>query len=291
MKVSVRLLLVAAAIACAASGPTDAATLVYWRFEEGSGSVAQGDDTVLDQSGNGNHLRTFSVETAPMYTTEVPEAVIAQTGDPNALALDFNPNQDLYSLEKPINSFGGSAFTIEASFNADDISRYHGIVGKDGRPTASPLAPVQLKLRDDNDNFQFEIVDVNGVGQQVQSLSTAIPGVWYHLAAVYDGTTPFHTLSLYMKQPGDTDYILQGTTSFPSDIAYGDALPWTVGRGFFNGNITDWADGRIDEVRISDVALSPEQFLHSVPEPATTMLVALGFAGLAATRHHRAVRA
>src|SRR5581483_523922 len=38
---------------------------------------------------------------------------------------------------------------------------------------------------------------------------------------------------------------------------------WTVGRGFFNNNITDWFDGRIDEVRISDVALDPSQFLFA----------------------------
>jgi hypothetical protein len=44
-----------------------------------------------------------------------------------------------------------------------------------------------------------------------------------------------------------------------------DPTPWTVGRGMFNNNVTDWSDAFIDEVRISDVALTPNQFLFGEP--------------------------
>ena len=66
--------------------------------------------------------------------------------------------------------------------------------------------------------------------------------------------------------------------------ASGVAATWTVGRGFFNDGITDWADGLIDEVRISDSALSPGEFL-AVPEPSSLGL--LGVAGLLALRRRR----
>ncbi|MCA9261912.1 MAG: hypothetical protein KDA61_21995, partial [Planctomycetales bacterium] len=42
--------------------------------------------------------------------------------------------------------------------------------------------------------------------------------------------------------------------------------PFTIGRGMFNNGVTDWSDAIIDEVRISDAALSPAEFLfETVP--------------------------
>ena len=54
------------------------ATAAYWRHEEGpAGSlVPDGPDTVLDSSGNGNHMQTFSSAfadyTSPTYSASVP---------------------------------------------------------------------------------------------------------------------------------------------------------------------------------------------------------------------------
>ena len=54
----------------------------------------------------------------------------------------------------------------------------------------------------------------------------------------------------------------------------------------WDGGIADWADGAIDEVRISDVALSPSQFLW-VPEPATLALAGIGLLALLAAAWRR----
>ena len=43
---------------------------------------------------------------------------------------------------------------------------------------------------------------------------------------------------------------------------------WTVGRGQFGGGPADWFDGIIDEVRISNTALPPSQFLFAPAGPA-----------------------
>jgi len=45
------------------------------------------------------------------------------------------------------------------------------------------------------------------------------------------------------------------------------SYPWAIGRGMHLGQLQEGFDGNIDEVRISDVALPPELFLGSVPEP------------------------
>jgi hypothetical protein len=41
--------------------------------------------------------------------------------------------------------------------------------------------------------------------------------------------------------------------------------PWVVGRAEFGGGPADWFDGIIDEVRISNTALTPSQFLFAPP--------------------------
>ena len=44
--------------------------------------------------------------------------------------------------------------------------------------------------------------------------------------------------------------------------------PWTIGRGEFGGGPADFFDGIIDEVRLSNTALSPSQFLFAPPVAA-----------------------
>jgi hypothetical protein len=43
--------------------------------------------------------------------------------------------------------------------------------------------------------------------------------------------------------------------------------------------------GNIDEFRISDVALTPDQFLNVVPEPSSGLLLVLGLFGFLWVRH------
>jgi hypothetical protein len=63
--------------------------------------------------------------------------------------------------------------------------------------------------------------------------------VWYQLTGVYDATA--QTVSLYV------DGQLQQTTH--ALAPWSATGPLAVGRGFFNGNPTDWVSGSIDDVR------------------------------------------
>ena len=108
---------------------------------------------------------------------------------------------------------------------------------------------------------------------------TVVPGQWYHFAAVLsnDGTAgdaDDQTLSLYQFDPGTGQYVLQESEDFRGAMALQDRN-WTIGRGMYANNPGDWFDGQLDEIRVSDVALSPSQLL--VPEPS-----ALGVWGLGA---------
>ncbi|MCK5852040.1 LamG domain-containing protein, partial [bacterium] len=85
-------------------------------------------------------------------------------------------------------------------------------------------------------------------------------GKWYNVAATYDNDKA----RLYIKEEGDSYYDLEAMVSVPAGADLGQwSQSWTVGRGMWGGNPTDFVDGRIDEVRICDIPLLEEYFLAS----------------------------
>ena len=87
----------------------------------------------------------------------------------------------------------------------------------------------------------------------VPSLSDLFDNSWHHLAGVYDGTT----MEFFV------DGVSQGTqaTNFVSNTRDFRMGSTHVNSRHFIGNL--------DEVRISNTALAPSQFLNAVPEPST----------------------
>jgi hypothetical protein len=257
------------------SVPSNAETVGYWRFEEQtSGNVSATNtggavpNTVLDSSGKGNHMQTWTATTAPTYITSVPfsnatVAGIPATGATNTASLDFRGSPvDIYSgsnsSSKPINSKTFSAWTVEASFCVDVAGRWQVIVGKDGNPV-NGQPPLSLKVRADN-TVEIGIVDGSGVGRWCVGSTKIEANKWYQVAA----TATASELSLWIKPEGCRDYIAQG--SVPIQGAFFNTYsafnqPWIIGRGMWKGVMTDATDGKIDEVRVSDTALTPAQFL------------------------------
>jgi len=250
---------------------SNAETVGYWRFEENtSGNVPATNtggavpNTVLDSSGKGNHLQTWTTATAPTYTTSVPFpagtlAGIPATGALNTASLDFKGSPvELYTGSKPLNSKTFTAWTVEASFCLDVTGRWQVIVGKDGNPIGNQ-SPFSLKVRSDN-KLEIGIVDGSGVGRWCVGDTKIEANKWYQAAATATATE----LSLWIKPEGCRDYISQGAVPiqgafFNTYSAFNQ--PWIIGRGMWNGAQKDATDGRIDEVRISDTALTPAQFL------------------------------
>lgn len=244
--------------------PAQAATLGYWRFEEGpAGALVYNNPTRFsaDSSGNGNHGNSFSLDHSASYSDSVAQPIIPLTGAANAFSLYTGPGgpvRDLYTTG-PINGTGLSSFTLEASVQFDGLGTWQTFVGRDAN--FSPLAAVYFQLSQDTglqNHVAIKIMDSGSVLRQVFSRDAMIAGRWYHFAVVADAAA--HTLTLLRFDGSQETYVVEGSTTWSGPMASQNGS-WTLGRGLYNGSATDSHNGRLDEVRISDTALATHQLL------------------------------
>lgn len=309
-------LLAMAALGTAAS-VANAATSAYWRHEDGAPGtlIPAGNDTVTDSSGNGNHMQTFNPTfTSATYTSTVSPLAL-RSGLPNTRSLDFGPGGDdgglnddnFTTASKPVSSQLFSAMTIEFAFRMDAVSGYQAIFGKDGKPLGdqpgepdSPVPPIKFLVRGDDfpgavpNQLFVEWIDGDAAANEdihfVAGGETILPNQWYHVAFTLNGTDA----ALWVARE-TTAYELRDTESGDFAGVGGNALVaeplgWSAGRGMFNNGVADWADAHIDEIRISDSVLTPDQFLFvAVPEPTSLALAPIA-AMLLGRRRRRASR-
>jgi hypothetical protein len=287
-------------------------TVAYWRFEEGpagaqvSHPVADGVyyEAALDSSGNGYGLSVWNEGGAGYrYNSEVGGPVVS--GAVNNFSVKNSGGGPAMWTDPAdgINSITPSAFTIEATFKLEN-GGWRTIVGRDSRGTATTngdLAAMYFQATPGN-HLAIKFCDVQGYWHEAVSASNAFTGFdwgpnpdgigvpWYSMAAVSDGSI----LSLYLRNVTDggawtliaqTDIAASGSSNTAMHAGAGSggdwqAGNWTVGRGMYAGGHGDRAYGFIDEVRISEAALSTSQFLMVVPEPMTLVLLGLGGLGL-----------
>lgn len=285
-----------------AASSADAAVSAYWRHEEGpnGGLIPAGENTVLDSSGNGNHMQTFNPSfTSATYTTSVSPLPL-RSGLSNTYSLDFGPggddaglNDDNYTAGKPIQSQLFSAMTIELAFNMDTVAGYQALFGRDGKPLGgSPVPPIKFLVRGDDfpdavpNQLFIEFIDGDGDVHFVNSGQTVTPGTWNHVAFTLSSTTAELWLAGENTPYTLLDSISGDFAGGAGEVLYSDPTSFSIGRGAFNNSVADWADARIDEVRIADQVLTPGGFLFTpVPEPHALALLPLA---LLASRRRRA---
>ena len=88
--------------------------------------------------------------------------------------------------------------------------------------------------------------------------------------------------TLYLKSEDDTDFIQYGSLNRPQGSSFGalGAGTWTIGRGMWGSAPVDFFHGLIDEVRISDVPMRPEEFIGEAdPIPPIGAIVMVPVAG------------
>lgn len=288
-----------------ASGSSQAQTLAYYRFEEGAPGTqtATQPTPIPDSSGNGNILLAFDSVAAPTYRSNNPGAVTNPAAS-NTLSLDFSAptdparTRDLYSDGDAINGHVFNQFTIEASVRFRDFNSFQTFIGKDGQNISGAGDP-------NASNLYFQSPDSNAVGGQnifslrarqangdfivINGNTLLVADEWYNVAAVSDGST----LSLYVQSTPGSAYTLDNFAPFIGGL-HTDNTVFTVGRGEYNGIFTDQFRGMIDEVRISDAALSPSQFLFApaaVPEPGSiALLLSMGTMGVGLLRRRKQSR-
>lgn len=281
-------LALALGIAMLACSAADASTAAYWRHEEGSAGalIPAGPDTVLDSSGNGHHMQTFDPSfTSATYSSSVSPLPL-RSGLPNALSLNFGPggddaglNDDNYSAGKSINSQLFSAMTVELAFNMNAIGGYQALFGKDGKPLAnSPVPPLKVLVRGDDfpnavpNQLFVEWIDGDGDVHFLAGGTTVASGSWNHVAFVLTETDA----ELYVAGESGGYQLVDAISGEDfaggsGEVLFNSDANFSIGRGAFNGGVADWSDALIDEVRVSDMALSPREFLF-VPEPGSLTL-------------------
>lgn len=279
-----------------------AGTVAYWRFEQGPAytnvihNAASGvySADIPDVSGNGNHLAVWN-SSQWQYRANVPYATVPWTGAANNFSIkNITGSPTLWTTT--LRNWEPAQWTIEVTFKAE-AGGWKTIVGRDsygsltsGTEVNPALAGLYLQTTDNPAmGLAIKFVDRAGYWHSAE-LGNAYVGFnystdpdgntapWYTVAAVSDGrylrlyryshATPEKGYELIAEtdmtvvNPGSTDTALDGGAGSGSDWQAGNI---TVGRGMYNGSHTDRFYGYIDEVRISDRALSPQEFLLAEP--------------------------
>ena len=270
----------------------------------------------VDSSGNGNTIYSWDSDPSGYdgfwieYENNVSAPTVPQTGASNNWAIWTDPVGNYYpaiatwsAASHPtgtdIETVTPKAWTIEASIYATAFPGvFQTFVGRDGNHVVAGGDPGLGPLYFQVDNYSaanlgITFIDMAGVYHSIQDDSASLAvNHWYNVAAVSDGTNLF----LYKDSTDGNGYQLIGMVAETSTntalaiptgayatMSDGSTWAWSVGRGRYGTSANpgdDHADrfyGYIDEVRISDTALQPSQFLFAAPKrPVVTSLTLNG---------------
>lgn len=249
--------------------PSIADVISYLRFEEGSGFGA------FDETGlmHGEVLNFTSVDPGggdsggSGWSTSVPSSTVPLTGQPNTGSLHFGPGYVDLSNGNALDL--GTSFTIEMFIMPDAPGLGYPFYG------FQPSSELRLNLSESSGSLYFNTEFQSASPSPVLADAVQL-GEWQHLAMV--------------KEPGQYSIYLNGVLLTTESLP-----PGTDGPYFFPGTgitgdrtIGNGYSGWLDEFRISDEALTPDQFLI-VPEPSTILLLGLGLAGIYCHRLRRTI--
>jgi len=215
-----------------ASGPVG-----YWRFNEGSGTTAN------DSSGTGNHGTVYGAS----WTSSVD----------GSTALSFVGPSDRVEVPNAASLNPSNALTLEAWIRLDGRGTTQTIIDKAYTSHTSPYYQYLLLADNRIRELRFDIA-LNGVRWVVTSSgANLLPGTWFHVAGVYDGSS----MKVYVNG------VLKGSQNVGAATinSYNTALYIGKHRNLDYEKFT----GVIDEVRIHRRALAPGEFnlIASVPTP------------------------
>lgn len=236
----------------------------YLRFEEGSGLMA------YDQTGLMDGELIGIWDESEGWMTDVPTSVIPLTGQPNNYSLRFGGGSEYVDLSNANTLSLGTEFTIEFYMKpATDIiiASLFGFSPSSGLSFIMADVSGDLVLRGTFDDTFGDLIPAT----LVQA------GTWQHFALVMEPTEYTIYIDGQQQYNGPIPSGGEGPYEFPGNVALGSR---TIG-----GPTGTWR-GYIDEFRISDEALTPDQFLI-VPEPSTGLLLGIGLAGLCLHRSQR----
>lgn len=235
----------------------------YLRFEENGGAVASDETGLLD----GDLISFTPDQESPGggdtygrgWSTDTPCSTIPQTGEANATSMRMNGGSAYIDLSNYNDLLLGYSFTVEMFIKPEtpNISVLFGF---------SPGASLGFLISESLGDYYFNL---NFMGDMPYALADGLKiDEWQHIALV--------------KEPGEYSIYLDGVQVVHDALAPSTDGPYdfagngTIGSRTLGGPTGTWY-GWLDEVRISDEALSPSQFLNAaIPEPSTLGLLSLG---------------
>jgi Concanavalin A-like lectin/glucanases superfamily len=223
----------------------NAGVVAMWEFDENSGNQA------LDSSGNGLTGTLQADDNAPAWVAGLSGSALSFGGNDGVdVAYDAVMNvAESLTIECFINFNGvDSNGTIFDRFpgTLPDRSYMFGVWG-------AALPKLRLIGR---------VQKADGSGQvNIQPGNLGIPNTgWHHIAFTWDGATGI--IKSYV------DYALDGQ----ANTGYIGGPQATTTAGLIGGGNAGSIQATIDRLRISDVALDPQNFLQ-IPEPSMMLLI------------------
>ncbi len=275
--------------------PVTADTVAWWHFDEADpgataagvsigGSVSGADATAYAladktrSTANGEYMPNFA---RPFAGLAVYDPVTGTTRT-NRAAMKFTTAKGSGSgtlayyggclkveNTKSLLSSCNEAFTVEAyicTTGGLDVAQNFGPIVASVNGTGFTSERWALYLDTESSgvgSLAFRIYAGSGATVRWKGSATSVKvndGAWHHVAYTYDGTV----VKLYIDHTLDKTYSLDATGT----ISYGDNNAVYIGgydNYFNNGYGYRRFPGLIDEVRVSNVALQPEQFLRMQP--------------------------
>jgi len=270
-------------------------------------STLQGGVRVIDVSGNGNTLYGWNgTGGALRYTNAVPSGWTGTVSNMfSVVNSGTTPRAFTWSTQSSpgginVDTIQPLQWTIEASvyLSSAGESGWRTFIGRDGAgvaPGNTDLACLYFQ-KTSGGALRLQFVDAAGNAWEASDTEPFLTERWYHVAAVSDGTQ----LRLYKWDTMvDGGYQLVAATDISSsldprlaaDTMSGSALPldsagdpmnWSIGSGMYasgdqpeSGHVDRWL-GMIDEVRISNHVLNPNEFLFATPLTITDVGITAG---------------
>jgi len=260
----------------------DTSTRGYWTFDDGTNAATAG---ILTNTFNAPFMHgtasaingatvkpAFSLEKPPATTCRISSGKGGPVVNENAVSLLFVNGGLPANTTSPLGgavTVSGAAlpaqmsnFTAEAFIRANRFVAYPQLMGK----ARTDVGGVSWWLGlSPNSNLlaRFDTHIPPGTSGNNQTFTTTAlvgDGRWHHVAISYDYATK--TVKLYR----DYEKVREGATANPMWLDTGDFR-----FGGSSGGSTHSFDGWIDEVRLSDRVLEPDDFLHTVPIKGTLL--------------------
>ena len=243
---------------------TEAATVGYWRFEEGvAGTNPAGTaDEIIDSSTYGNHGMAL-----PHAQSEPGNMVdMVYSSDVSGSAI-LTPSQLDNDLSMSFDDWGwkGRAVRVEddASLDLTTAITLEAIINWTGETQEAPGNSIVSKwnaggsyaMRIDYGKLRMYLQDSSGATTWVQSSVSVVPDEWTHVACTW--STSDYEMRLFINGVEDAN-----AHHFDGPIMQSSAYI-EIGRMAESNPFT----GLIDEVRISNTALSPSEFLTATGVP------------------------